>query len=263
MRIWHNLKRCLLAWLLLGSMLAPACAHDIWITTEPLAGGDNFCAALHYGHPGDLSLPEPSRLLDFGVYDHAGHEHRLVSPLLAQLTTLSQNTDAIEPHPGPQTAVFYASYDNGFWTKTPDGVYHNTTLELHPEAIESVRSLKFAKYLGAPTSTTVGYERVVGHELELVPLDNPFTLKQGDELHVQVLYHGRPLTGVGVEIGDGVTARKEEEIPRYKTNGHGIAQVPISHPGLQLLAVDYAAPYPYPALAKRWEYSATLAFTLK
>ncbi|MGP8201091.1 MAG: hypothetical protein ACLQU4_16495 [Limisphaerales bacterium] len=51
---------------------------------------------------------------------------------------------------------------------------------------------------------------------------------------VQALYEGKPLAGVGLEIGDGKTKMKEEDIPRYQTNEQGIAQVPITHGGLEV-----------------------------
>jgi len=78
-----------------------------------------------------------------------------------------------------------------------------------------------------------------------------------------VRYDGKPLSDVGVEIGDGVTPAKENAIKRYKTDNHGIPRLPISRRGLQLIAVDYDVPSATPAITMQDAYTATLVFTSK
>jgi hypothetical protein len=70
------------------------------------------------------------------------------------------------------------------------------------------------------------------------------------------------LVGIEVETGDGITPMEEKDIPRFKTDNQGIAAVPISKWGPQLLVVDYILPSTYPALAARELYNATLSFVL-
>ena len=156
-----------------------------------------------------------------------------------------------------------AQYDNGYWVKTESG-YRNTGKREFPEADESLYSTKFAKALVsleqlAPTA----YARVLGHRLELVPQDDPFRVPVGGTLHVLVLFEGKPLEGVGVELGDGVTPQKEADIPRYRTNGEGIAEVPIRKPGLQVIVVDHTAPSRHPDLAAKEQMAATLSFVVQ
>lgn len=156
-------------------------------------------------------------------------------------------------------AVLAARYDNGYWVKMPDGNYRNTSKRVLPEASDSVWSLKFAKTVvgaGAP------WDRVLGQELELVPLADPATLARGQVLQVRVLFHGQPLPGVEVEQGDGVTRVAETDIPRFRTDDQGIASIPIAQGGLTLLAVDYLVkPSGTPNLAAGDLCNATLAFT--
>jgi nickel transport protein len=131
------------------------------------------------------------------------------------------------------------------------------------DAERRLSSMKYAKallYTGGGDSDV--FQTVVGHQLELVPLSNPFALKPNETLRVRVYFEGKPLAGAAVEIGDGVTPRKEEEIPRYNTNSDGIAEVPIHRPGLQLLVVEHNAPPLHADLCDSDVSIATLSFML-
>jgi len=119
--------------------------------------------------------------------------------------------------------------------------------------------VKFSKTLLGPGA----YKTIVGHELELVPTEDPFALSAGQPLHVRVLFHGTPVANVDVELGDGLAPTKEEDIPRYKTNSEGVAQIPVDRRGPYLLTVDYRIPGRDPALAATDYFDAALAFALE
>ena len=148
-------------------------------------------------------------------------------------------------------------YDNGYWVKITDKLLRNASRRLVPDAMDSLWSAKFAKALteGAPWST------VVGHELELVPLEDPSVIKPGNSLRLRLPFRGSPLAGAQVERGDGVTAIKEAEIPRFSTDRDGIAVIPIEKPGPNLLAVDHrVVPSGTPGIAAADLFNATLWF---
>ena len=66
------------------------------------------------------------------------------------------------------------------------------------EAIKPVRK-KYSKHVKAifQVGNTVSedYKTVLGYPIELVPINNPYDLKIGDELSVQLLIHGKPMAG--------------------------------------------------------------------
>ena len=134
----------------------------------------------------------------------------------------------------------------------------NVSKRFVPGALDSFWSAKFAKALtgaGAPWST------VLGHELEIVPLGDPAAAKPGQSVRVRLLFRGRPLAGAQVERGDGLTVMKEEDIPRFPTDGDGITVIPMVKPGRVLLAVDHrATPSLTPDLAATDLFNATLWF---
>src|SRR6476620_4228840 len=83
-----------------------------------------------------------------------------------------------------------ARYDNGFWVKVADKVYRNATRRLVPNAQDSLWSGKFAK---AVTGMGAPYDKVLGHEIEIVPLGDPAAVRPGETLRVKVLFQGKPL----------------------------------------------------------------------
>lgn len=248
----------------LGSVLLAGIAqgHDIWMTPESGSEGVQF--VIHHGHPGDRKPPDPDKLVELRVIEPDGRDVK-VPPAAAP--GMLDGFPVLLPAPiqtkgRTGTWLFAARYDNGYWVKTESGHRNTSKLEV-PGASESLHSMKFAKALvSVEKPTSMAHARVLGHRLELVPLDDPFSLKPGDKLRVLVLFAGKPLAHASVEIGDGVTPMKEADIPRYQTNDEGVAEVPIRKSGLQLVVVDHTVPFPHPDLADRELLAATLSFVL-
>ena len=70
---------------------------------------------------------------------------------------------------------------------------------------------------------------------------------------------GKPLAGGEVERGDGKTVVAEKDIPRFKTDAEGIAEVPIVNAGPQLLVIDHkVTPSGSPDQANTDMFNATL-----
>lgn len=94
----------------------------------------------------------------------------------------------------------------------------------------SVKSAKAffvaSKSLDNVSENNPGFDRVLGHALELVPKVNPVTpMGPGSKIKVQLLYKGKPLAGARVSfIGRGV-ALAEEFDARFerKTDENGMA----------------------------------------
>jgi nickel transport protein len=236
-------------------------AHDVWITT--VQEGAALRAIVHHGHPGDRKMPEPDKLFEFNAIGNRRHQQSLLSGI----TRAVQNGMPVlmtEPLTMAEmdSLMVVARYDNGYWVKTSHG-HRNTSKLRVPDAEDSLSSMKYAKALieiGSESSAL--YEKAVGHRLELIPLSNPFSLKPGDALKIRVQFDGKPLAGVSVEIGDGETPMEETQIPRYPTDELGIAAVPISKSGLQLIVVDYRVASSHPDLAALELHNATLSFVL-
>ena len=140
------------------------------------------------------------------------------------------------------------------------GAVHHIKISkrMAPDAIDSLWSGKFAK---AATGAGAPWDTALGHELEIVPLTDPAAVRVGESLRVRVIFRGQPLAGAEVERGDGVTPMKEADIPRFKSDGDGIAAIPIVKAGPVLLVIDHrVTPSGTPDIAAADLFNCTFAF---
>jgi nickel transport protein len=232
-----------------------ASAHDVWLTLSGEAASRRVI--VNYGHPDDRPPTMPDKILDLVAIAPDG-----VSSLLSGLAPAQDHgAPVVESRPFADSGnlMLAARYDNGFWIKTTDGHYRNATRRLVPDAAESLWSSKFAKALTGPDAP---WQKILGHDLEMVPLSDPDKVKPGEILRLKVLFQGKPLSGVDVERGDGVTAVPEKDIPRFVTNAEGIAAIPIVKAGPHLLVIDHrVAPSATPDQANVDLFNATLWFS--
>jgi uncharacterized GH25 family protein len=230
-------------------------AHDlVLIPASPNA------LIIKFGHPGKYHIPNPEKLLQLNAYlaDNAapvsvlnGFRGSSADSATVDLTNLTKNHAVL---------IVAGQYDNGYFSNSRNQYFNTSKIHL-PGAQDSGSFFKFGKAL-FPASGSGAYGRKLGEQLEIVPMTDPFKIQPGQKLPVKVWYDGKPLVNAGVEIGDGQTQLAEKDIPRYQTGAAGIASVPITKPGLQIIAVDYQTRPRFPALSDHDDYSATLAFVV-
>ncbi len=231
-----------------------ACAHDLWITRA--GEGASAQIVVNYGHPGDRPPPLADKVLSLDAITPSSV--KTLQPLLKPAVIGGAHV-AAAPFQAA-SALIAARYDNGFWSKLPDGSYRNVSRLMVPDAADTIWSSKYAKAIfgiGAP------WDRVLGHPLEIVPLGDSSRLRVGEVLRVRVQFRGKPLANADVERGDGFTIRREDDVPKFRSDADGVSTIPLQQAGLMLLAVDHSVtPSSSPALADRDLYNATLALTV-
>jgi nickel transport protein len=246
---------CSIAAIALSAWPAVASAHDIWIT---LAGpADARRAIVNYGHPYDRPPTVADKIIDIFAITKSGQE----SLIKGLTTTRDSDLFVVETKPFHDDGhtLIAVRYDNGYWIKTADG-YRNATNREIPDALEGLWSVKFGKALTGPDAP---WDKVLGHELEIVPLSDPLSVKPGETLRLRVLFRGKPLSAGKIERGDGVTVVPEADIPRFTTDSDGVAEVPIVKSGPMQLVVDHeVSPSATPALAKTDMFNATLWYVV-
>ncbi len=232
-----------------------ASAHDIWITLTGPANARR--AVVNYGHPYDRPPTVADKIIDIFVITKDGQE----SLIKGLTTTRERQWFVVETTPFRDDGhtLLAVRYDNGYWIKTADG-YRNATNREVPDAPESLWSVKFGKALTGPGAP---WDKVLGHELEIVPLSDPPTVKAGQKLRLRVLFRGKPLVGGKIERGDGLTVVPEADIPRFTTDGDGVAEVPIVKAGPMQLVIDHdVSPSATPDLARTDMFNATLWYAV-
>jgi uncharacterized GH25 family protein len=198
-------------------------AHDTWVQTNTniIRVGDAVHIDLLLGNHGndhrDFKLAGKPSLEDgkFEVIAPDGKVHDL-EPSTADL--------GYAPKEGFLTARFQ-----------PDKAGLYTVVQTSDKVVDYApkRSIKSAKafFVASKTLDKVsennpGYNRVLGHALELVALSNPVTpMGPGSQLRVQLLYKGKPLAQTRVSFIPRGQALKEGFDDRFerKTNDKGEA----------------------------------------
>lgn len=207
--------------LIAGSLCSTgtARAHDLWLEREPAGAG----IALQQGHRSTA---------------HAGDGHVAYAPGFVRQATCHDAQGRSQPlapaaaYParfpaGCAALLVFASA--GDWTKTAwetknvpktgiAGVLRSWRTD------ETVKRLEhWTPALAAPLSTG----------LEIVPVDDPFTLQPEDKFRVRVTHGGKPRPGVPVAY-DGTT--------RGATGDDGSIVLRLRHGGLQMISASIETP---------------------
>ena len=158
----------------------------------------------------------------------------------------------------PGRTLVAATYDGGYWTTLRDGTRLKASRRLVPDARSGQWSVKYAKAAFGPGAPWL---RVIGHTLEIVPVEVPGPT--AGAIRVRVLFRGAPLPGADLYYGDSGMEPERAGTPAYATDQDGIATVPIRKAGSQVLTVTQTvSPSATPTLADEDVYTATFAFRL-
>jgi hypothetical protein len=148
-----------------------------------------------------------------------------------------------------------AILDNGPWSKTPDGEWHNKGKDEVPNASISEHTFKYAVHL---RRLDAALPVLAAHKLQIVALARQLPEHMGESLTVRVLYDGKPVQGALVQP-DLVTDPDSEPL---KTGADGTVTVKIRNQGLNVVVATLATPPANPAKTNRDEHLATLSFVL-
>lgn len=104
-----------------------------------------------------------------------------------------------------------------------------------------VRFLKAFVQVGS--KLTNDYSKPLGQKIEIIPLSNPYSLKQGTDLPIKILFDGKPLPKAKV-MSTYDTYSKEHDVYAHTidTAQDGTAKIPISKNGIWLIRVNTMLP---------------------
>ncbi|NWK94509.1 DUF4198 domain-containing protein [Sphingobium lactosutens] len=153
-------------------------------------------------------------------------------------------------------AAVAAVMDYGYWSKTPDGEWHNKGRDEVPNATLAEHNFKYAVHLTqVPTKPVPLLE---GHMLQLVPADVAIPQKMGEPMKVRVYYKGKPVAGATV-MQDYVN--DPDEAAPAKTAADGTATIKLRNQGINVLMAIYVGETTDKKVDHE-EYRASLSFVL-
>jgi uncharacterized GH25 family protein len=115
--------------------------------------------------------------------------------------------------------------------------------DTYPQAKSSVNFEKYAKLILPVGGDSEGFSRVLGHRLEIVPVDDPLKARVGDELRFKVLLNGKLAYIEEVRATyNGFSHISGAWAYRSDPSSHGEATIRITHPGIWNVNVDIEIP---------------------
>ena len=136
---------------------------------------------------------------------------------------------AVQIIPEGKPALFTLSFDNGFWTKNPQGKWENKPKSQVKKSIESSHALKFGKTIVLWNEFS---HKPCGQRLEIVPL-NASAPVANQAFAVQVFYEGEPLS-------QAVITQNGKET-KIVTDAQGKASLLLTQ-GKQRIGVEHRMP---------------------
>jgi uncharacterized GH25 family protein len=165
--------------------------------------------------------------------------------------------------------VVAAATKTGFYTMYFEGkgVHHKLGSK---EGLEKVLlSLYYENYTKAlidvGETANDAYAAPVGHNIEIVPMENPYLKKVGETLDLKVLYKGRPAPFCNVSATYVGFSAKEDYAYSNKANSRGISTIRLLNPGQWVVRAVVRKPAKEELREKCNEekYSATISFEVK
>ncbi len=226
-------------------MLIPLNAHDFWIqpSTHRARSGDLVKVRLMVGERGKGE----------GLKRNPDRFHRF-SALMGDQETSLTGLDGADP------AGFFRPQREGLMTLVYAGKPSRLELPaprfeayLHEEGLNQIlaarqstgqsalpgreRFVRSAKALVQVGENHEGWDRICGLRLEFIPQQDPFLLKAGESLSVQVRLDGHPLAGVRVAAiaEDGMTLESQ-------TDAEGRAEIRLDRAGRWIFKAVHMSP---------------------
>ncbi|MDL1979107.1 MAG: DUF4198 domain-containing protein [Deltaproteobacteria bacterium] len=247
--------------LVLGVTCYQASAHDLWLEVRDYTPemGEDITLTLGYGH----YLPAREFMT------HVDLEEIYMLDNKGKRRGISRYSDVEfkgeKPLEEEGTYLVVAEKKGGFFTNTTKGYKRGQSKKGLKNVIECSYSKKYAKGIvnvGKGEGKT--FSKALGHELEIIPLENPGNLTEKDYLPVKVTLKGEPVPYNHVfATYSGFSTEKNTFAYATKTNKDGIAKIKILKSGVWLVATYYKDAYPDPEECDQHNFASSLTFEVK
>jgi uncharacterized GH25 family protein len=258
-----NKTKLILIIFLAVSFIMPAglFAHDVWI--YPVDKSPVINKTFAFKLQSDHVFPAQNKEV---VNEKKLPETFILNPAGKKILTRQTNPGIFESYeklPQKGTYLVVSGKKGTFWAKTTSGSKEDADKSLKG-ALKVTYSIKFSKaVISVGASGGVIYAKTLGHDLEIIPLKDPGTLKAGESLPVRVLLKGKPFIGDINATYEGFSTGENQFALSQKTNGNGEAAFTMSKSGTWLVVVSYRGPYVDKKKADENLYAATLTFIIK
>ena len=221
-------------------------AHSMWLEKT------GYGYDLSYGEKGSVDLYNPERVSTILGYN----SKKETTDIHILRYTLEDKKGLARIYTKENYSLLYAELDNKYWFNTKDEKWHNVPAGSDiKNIVEEGQSYKSTKHI-------VKWEKYmlnpIGQKVEIVPLQNPTSLKEGDFLEVQLYIDGKLMPAKEARIAMNSNPYIDHELTYLETNKN--IKIKISKSGLQLVNAKYKQKVDDKKVV--W-YSFTLTFNTK
>jgi len=174
------------------------------------------------GHQGQTQPYEPERVLEVTGYTKNGWAVQL---------QVERSKNGCRVIPDDAFCALTALLDNRYWLKTTDG-WKNQREKTGLDIIQEGRSYKYTKHIANWCDFLA---KPLGQRLEIVPLNDPTSLKEGEPLPVKIFFEGKPASGAILSKTSHMEKTHEDE----PVKGEGPFMIIVGSPGLQLINTKF------------------------
>lgn len=211
-----------------------AFGHDMWIVTDVAGAEQKVCARIGETFPGTVNAPTADRVSRFELHAAGGPQKltgtfgdkQFCAPLPPGTNGIAEII--VQPRLNQIDAKRFGDFVR------MEGLEH----VVKPAAVASTDApvkYLYSRYskaiVGRPTVSAI--RSSLGHVLEIVPQQDPRSLKAGESLRVQVLFRGQPLAGAQVAaVNEGASGESGKFPVTARTDQNGMAELKLHKPGL-------------------------------
>jgi uncharacterized GH25 family protein len=245
----------------LGITCYQANAHDLFLQVRDYTPhvNEEITLILGYGHYLPAREFMPNEYLEkIYMLDPSGKKIRI-----KRYSEVEFKGKKTLKHEG--TYLVVAKRKGGFFTKTTEGYKRGHSKKGLKNVISCTYSEKYTKSIvnvGKTRGKT--FKKVIGHDLEIIPLADPGDLKEGDYLPIKIIYKGKPLANQLVYATYlGFSTEKNAFAYTNKTTPKGTAKIKILKSGIWLITTSHIEDYPDHKECDQNKFAYTLTFEVQ
>lgn len=215
-------------------------AHSIWVAER----ADQYAVVL--GEGGMDNRYDSDKIADVVALDANNHTKKVTLKPTEHNMLLDFEAGA---------GLVAVTYDAAYFTKDKAGDWHHKDKTQVADSAESTKYTLITKTLLAHQKSPIFLPNL---PLQITALEDPLNLNKGDVLPVKVTFMGKALADAEVVV-DFINDPRGAKV---KTNGHGVANIPLASHAINVLQVSHKAARKDTSKADFDGYGATLAFDL-
>ena len=238
-------------------------AHSLWLTVDNYnpSPGQEIAINIGWGHkfPQDDQPPAKMvRMMNLFLVNPQGE--RIPLSIKPKGKKGVESIKVKLEDPGTYLAVLAVGT---FVSKTIEGYFYKPKSELK-NVLKSVWYEAVAKAIinvGPPGG--IAFKKGLGYQFEIVPLENPANIKEGEMLPVYCLLKGKPTKAWIYATYAGFSSLRNTFAWTTQTDKEMTAKVKILKRGIWLVKTKDSLPYKDPTKADSYKFISTLTFEIR